>query len=138
MRKFFVNFIGPIGGGLSGDPHFTSFDGKRFDYQGACEYTLVEPCGNDEGLDYFKIIGNFNKPYPHFTVTVTVSVRVEYNNSVYEFRGNRGTLVNDVPVTLPYSRDGISLSFVPSNRWVSERKVYPTAWSILSKRSKEG
>ncbi|XP_035683940.1 uncharacterized protein LOC118420950 [Branchiostoma floridae] len=30
-----------------GDPHFTSFDGTKYDFQGPCRYTFTKDCAND-------------------------------------------------------------------------------------------
>ncbi|XP_071838865.1 IgGFc-binding protein-like isoform X2 [Apostichopus japonicus] len=107
-----------ISASLSGDPHFLSFDSRKFDYQGSCEYTLVETCGTGEALPYFELIGNFNKPRPHFRVTVTASYRLHYRGIVFEVRGARGCFVDGAAVTLPFSREGVTMTYVPNNKWV--------------------
>lgn len=74
LRSCYPDNFGSCQG--SGDPHYVSFDGRRFDFMGTCTYLLVGSCGQDAALPTFRVLVE-NEHRGSQTVSYTRAVRVE-------------------------------------------------------------
>jgi hypothetical protein len=73
-----------------GDPHYTTFDGRRYDMMGTCSYTMAELCGLDETLPAFSVEAK-NEHRSSRKVSYVGSVTVHaYSHSVSLVRGEVG------------------------------------------------
>ena len=59
----------------TGDPHYRSFDGKYYNFQGQCEYIFTSDCTGSHGFEV-QVRNTWRRPLPSGQVTTTYAVGV--------------------------------------------------------------
>ena len=87
---------------VRGGPHYTTFDGRRYDFMGKCEYVLAK-----DGVNGTFEIRQANEPCGNGGPTYTRSLTVIFPGLMIELQ--RGmNMVNGTEVDLPVYYDGKS------------------------------
>ncbi|XP_046857656.1 neurogenic locus notch homolog protein 2-like [Xenia sp. Carnegie-2017] len=98
----------------SGDPHYTSFDGKRFDFMGDCEYEFSKDCSKNK---LFTVLTKNVRCGRR--VTCTAAVKIIIAGYFIQLTRQRGTaVVNGVRLSkFPIIRPGFKITN-PSWSWL--------------------
>ncbi|XP_061434353.1 IgGFc-binding protein-like [Lethenteron reissneri] len=99
-----------------GDPHYTTFDGRKFNFQGTYTYVLTQPCS---GADWSVKVKNENRP-GNWEVAYTREVIVDiYGYRVILAAGSKVSL-NGVSLNLPfyYNSSGHEFSVTRSGHYM--------------------
>ncbi|XP_030749920.1 hemocytin [Sitophilus oryzae] len=107
--------------GAVGDPHYITFDGKRFDFMGQCSYYLMKTDNFSIEAENVACAGAISEAM-NFPVSVsaglpscTKTVTIRINGQVIKLKQNHDVVVNGIDITkIPHNVAGVNIRAVSS------------------------
>ncbi|XP_074481538.1 mucin-5B-like [Sebastes fasciatus] len=87
--------------GIYGDGHYITFDDKRFDFSGECEYTLVQDyCGTNSSNGNFRIVTE-NVPCGTTGTTCSKTIKIFLGDNEFQFKDDNFQVVKGSSQVFP-------------------------------------
>uniref|UniRef100_A0A1I7Y7M5 EGF-like domain-containing protein n=1 Tax=Steinernema glaseri TaxID=37863 RepID=A0A1I7Y7M5_9BILA len=111
----------------SGDPHYSTFDGSYYDYQGTCPYVFSQPCTSLQGFSFYSVKAR-NKLYNSQShVSYISEIEVVMHNKTIHIDEQMNLYVDGVNTFYPfyYPSSDNKMKAMHRSRVVESNRIEP-------------